>query len=127
MWEGSGGNASGVRRSNARPRVSHLGLTARWRVPTAQAQKIRDDRAMTDHEPTSPRVVASTPVLGGEDDARIRGEISSVLESDQTVLGEVFRGIQSGLTDDEIRKARGNETPNFVWNYKRTIKALLDG
>ena len=84
---------------------------------------------------TEPEVLAKTvPTFhlgaspsGEIDDAAVRAEIAAVLEADDTVLGEVYRGVRDGLTDDEIRIARGNERVNFVWNYKRTIRALLDG
>jgi hypothetical protein len=57
----------------------------------------------------------------------IRDEIAKALDADGSVLGEVFRGSRDGLSDEETRVVRGAENPNFVWNYKRTIKALLDG
>lgn len=64
-------------------------------------------------------------MVGDEDP--IRAEVSAALETDGSVLGEVYRGWRDGLSDEEMRVVRGAENPNFVWNYKRTIKALLDG
>lgn len=60
-------------------------------------------------------------------DEAIRAEIETALRTDTSVLGEVYRGTRDGLTDDEIRLQRGAENPNFIWNYRRTITALVDG
>lgn len=61
------------------------------------------------------------------DDAAIRAEIEQALAADASVLGEIYRGVRDGLSDDELRIQRGAESTNFVWNYKRTITALLEG
>ncbi len=65
--------------------------------------------------------------IGDDEEAAIRGEIEKALESDTSVLGEVYRGLGNGLSDEELRVQRGAENPNFVWNYKRTIRALVEG
>jgi hypothetical protein len=71
---------------------------------------------------------AATSEVGPlDDEERIRAEISTALAADQSVLGEVYRGVRDGLTDEQIQLNRGNERPNFVWNYKRLIRALIDG
>jgi hypothetical protein len=57
----------------------------------------------------------------------IRAEIEAVLLAEEGGLGDVWRRTQAGETPDEIRIARGVERPNFVWNYNRTARALLDG
>lgn len=59
--------------------------------------------------------------------ASVRAEIATALENDESVLGEVYRADRDGLSDEQIRAARGVENTNFVWNYKRTIRALLEG
>jgi len=65
--------------------------------------------------------------MADDEEAAVRREIERALDSDTSVLGEVYRGLSEGLSDEELRVRRGAESPNFVWNYKRTIKALLDG
>lgn len=78
--------------------------------------------------PGTPDHVA--PVEGAvadTDETPVRAEIARALESDSSVLGEVYRGSLEGMTDEQLREQRGVEYPNFVWNYKRTITALLEG
>ncbi len=55
-----------------------------------------------------------------------RSEIESILEQDQTLLGRVFRYERSGLTPHQIAAEEGNENPNFVYNYRTQLRALLD-
>ncbi len=73
------------------------------------------------------QVEAAGNALAEDEEATIRGEIEKALESDTTVLGEVYRGLRDGLSDEELRVQRGVENQNFVWNYKRTIRALIEG
>jgi T5orf172 domain len=57
----------------------------------------------------------------------VRAEIVAVIEADETGLGDVWRRTRDGQTPDEIREARGAQKPNFVWNYSRTARAIVDG
>jgi hypothetical protein len=60
-------------------------------------------------------------------DQAVRDEVASLLEVDDGLLGEVYRNVKAGMTDDAIREARGAAGVAFVWHYKRIIRALLDG
>src|SRR5215210_6888035 len=55
----------------------------------------------------------------------MRAELAGVLADDDSLLGEVYRRIEA-VRHRIIRAARGADRPNFVWNYLRTIRALLD-
>lgn len=55
----------------------------------------------------------------------VRAELESILEADESLLGEVYRRTQAGESADQIRIARGAERPNFVWGYLRTVRVLL--
>ncbi len=77
-------------------------------------------------EPSS-ELNPSSNDAANDEEAVVRAEIECFLEADDTLLGEVYRGLNSGLSDEQIRVQRGNDKPNFVWNYKRTIRALLNG
>ena len=57
----------------------------------------------------------------------IRSEIESALVSEDTHISDIWQRTKSGQTPDEIRIAYGNERPNFVWNYLRTGKAIIEG
>ena len=72
-------------------------------------------------------VEAAGNAIENDEEAAIRAEIEKALASDVTVLGEVYRGLRDGLSDEELRVQRGAENPNFVWNYRRTIRALVEG
>jgi hypothetical protein len=52
---------------------------------------------------------------------------AALLERDATALGDVYRRTRAGETPEQIQEARGTERSNFVWNYMRTVRALLDG
>ena len=65
--------------------------------------------------------------VGSKVATSIRDEIEQVLLSEDSRIADIWRRKQAGQTDDEIRIAFGNEYPNFIWNYTRTVKALLDG
>jgi hypothetical protein len=84
-----------------------------------------------DGEPEMPEVDASSsetletgPV---QPNADIRAELVSLLEADESRLGEVYRGLQRGLDAAAIAEERGVESSNFVWSQDRIVKALLDG
>jgi hypothetical protein len=85
---------------------------------------------MTDKRAIRPEgepVAALDNAFAKDEGSAIRAEIENALDSDNSVLGEVYRGLRDGMSDEELRVQRGAENPNFVWNYKRTIRALIDG
>jgi hypothetical protein len=57
----------------------------------------------------------------------IREEVEAVLMAEDSLLGDIWRRTKAGETPEEIRKSRGVDRPNFVWNYNRTSRALVDG
>ncbi|MEI6454314.1 MAG: hypothetical protein WCO31_06940, partial [Actinomycetes bacterium] len=67
------------------------------------------------------------PSADSEAELRIRDEIEKTLLSEDSKIADIWRRKKEGQTDDEIRLAFGNEYPTFIWNYMRTVKALLDG
>lgn len=64
--------------------------------------------------------------LHPHDSANTRAEIESFLAQDASVLGEVYRGLREGLHADDIAARSGTKTSNYVWNYSRIIRALLE-
>jgi hypothetical protein len=83
---------------------------------------------MTDQSGLGPAEhVDAANTLANDDEASIRAEIENALEADASVLGEVYQGLRRGLSDEDLRVQRGAQNSNFVWNYKRTLTALLDG
>jgi hypothetical protein len=62
-----------------------------------------------------------------EPNDEVRAELVAFLEADDSRLGEVYRALQRGLNAREIAAELEIATPNFVWNYERTVKALLHG
>lgn len=46
---------------------------------------------------------------------------------DESRLGEVYRALNRGLSADEIAAELEVSTSNFVWNYTKTLRALLHG
>jgi hypothetical protein len=57
----------------------------------------------------------------------VRDELVTLLEEDQSRLGEVYRALQRGLDAGAIAAELELGTSGFVWNYERVIKAVLDG
>lgn len=57
----------------------------------------------------------------------IRVELTRLIESDSTRLGDVYRGLRRGLSADAIATELGVATSNFVWNYRAIADALLSG
>jgi T5orf172 domain len=57
----------------------------------------------------------------------VYAELASFLEHDETLLGEIYRKKRDGISNDEIQKAQGAAYPNFIWNYQRQIRSLLEG
>lgn len=62
-----------------------------------------------------------------ETSSEVRHELERVLESDQTRLGQVYRGLQRGLSADAIATELSVATSNFVFNYRTVIDAFLQG
>jgi len=58
---------------------------------------------------------------------QVRSELVSFLEQDETLMGEVYRKKRDGVSNDDIQKAQGAAYPNFIWNYQRHIRSLLEG
>lgn len=57
----------------------------------------------------------------------IKLELMEILRKDPGLHGEIWRSTEAGLSDEEIQKARGASYPNFIWNYRRYTRALLEG
>ena len=57
----------------------------------------------------------------------VREELIEFLNEDETRLGQVYRGLEEGLSAEQIAKSLEIATPNFVWNYSVMVGALLDG
>ena len=53
------------------------------------------------------------------------GEVAQALNVDPTRLGQVWR--RADKKPPEIARELGNATTSFVYNYRRTIAALVDG
>lgn len=59
--------------------------------------------------------------------AAVQAELAASLETDDSRLGEVYRGLRRGLDAASIAAELEIGSSNFVWNYERATKALLDG
>ena len=57
----------------------------------------------------------------------VKAELIEILKNDAGLHGEIWRSTEAGLTDEEIQIARGASYPNFIWNYRRYTRALLEG
>ena len=57
----------------------------------------------------------------------VKKELIEVLRNDTGLHGEIWRSTEAGLTDEQIQIARGANYPNFIWNYRRYTRALLEG
>jgi hypothetical protein len=57
----------------------------------------------------------------------VRADLVSFLEQDLSRLGEVYRGLERGLSAEQIATELHVSTSNFVWNYGRILAALLEG
>lgn len=60
-------------------------------------------------------------------DSKVVAELVAFLEKDESLLGIIFRKKRDGVPNEEIQKAQGAAYPNFIWNYQRYLKALLEG
>ena len=54
-------------------------------------------------------------------------EISAALASDESRIGDVWRGKAAGKSADEIAGDLGVQTSNFVWNSERIARAIATG
>lgn len=57
----------------------------------------------------------------------VRAEIEAALLEEETTIADIWRRTLEGQSADQIRIARGNERPNFVWNYLRMGRAIIEG
>jgi hypothetical protein len=64
------------------------------------------------------------PVQPGDE---VRDELRALLMADESRLGQFYRCLEEGLDADAIAEKFEVEYPSFVWNYRRLIKALMDG
>jgi hypothetical protein len=56
----------------------------------------------------------------------VRAELAAFIEGDQSRLGQVFRGLQSGQDAYAIARELDVTSTSFVWNYDRLVRAVLD-
>ena len=59
--------------------------------------------------------------------SEVHDELIAYLETDETLYGVIYRNKRDGLSNEEIQSSRGAAYPNFIWNYQRYLKALLEG
>jgi len=59
--------------------------------------------------------------------ATVRAEFIAYLENDPALYGVIYRAKRDNKSNEEIQKSRNAAYPNFIWNYQRYIKALLEG
>lgn len=52
--------------------------------------------------------------------------VRALLETDESLMGRVYRHLEAGRTPQEIMEAEGNQTVAFVYNYRLQIDALVD-
>jgi len=57
----------------------------------------------------------------------VLSELINYLENDESLYGIIYRKKKAGVSNEEIQKAQGATYPNFIWNYQRYIRALLEG
>ena len=57
----------------------------------------------------------------------VRAELSAAIAQDRKVLGEVYPLLDRGLSDQEIARELGRNTPGFVSNNRTHVRAILDG
>jgi hypothetical protein len=55
----------------------------------------------------------------------IVNELTQYLEIEDGALGDVWRRTKAGESPKQIQEARNTAFPNFVWNYNRSVDALL--
>jgi len=54
-------------------------------------------------------------------------ELVNFLEHDDTLLGEIYRKKRDGISNEDIQRSQGAAYPNFIWNYQRQIRSILEG
>jgi len=59
--------------------------------------------------------------------ALVQAELIAYLEIDESLYGTIYRKKRDGVSNEEIQKAQGAAHPNFIWNYQRYTRALLEG
>ena len=57
----------------------------------------------------------------------MREELRAAIAQDRKVLGEVFPLLERGLSDREIAREMGRNTPGYVSNNRTHVRAILDG
>ena len=62
-----------------------------------------------------------------ESSSALQTEVAAALEVDDTVLGYVYRATRDGKSEAEMVEEQGTKYKNFVWNYRRQLRALFDG
>jgi hypothetical protein len=65
----------------------------------------------------------SGPVQPGD---AVRTELQAYLEADSSRVGEVYRLLEEGLAQDAVAERLGGGAGG-AWQYRRMVKALLDG
>ena len=71
--------------------------------------------------------MSDTPKIFSAPNPRVRAEFETFLENDTSLYGVIFRAKRDNVSHEDIQKSRGAAYPNFIWNYQRYIKALLEG
>lgn len=68
----------------------------------------------------------SLGVAWGKPSPEVSKELENYLEQDASLYGEIWRKTIQGESDEDIQRSRGAASPNFIWNYRRYTKALLE-
>ena len=58
-------------------------------------------------------------------DDSVRREIEAALASDDTLIGEIWRRTRDGQSDEAIQAWRKASYPNFIWSYRRALRAFF--
>ena len=99
------------------PAPSSIGSeTDHFHVDTGQTT------GMDDYPTDADQFADGSAVPTGE----VRSELRALLAADESRLGQVYRLLEQGLGADAVAEQLGVGTSSFVWNYRRTIRALLD-
>lgn len=90
------------------------------------------------NSPSVPTMAMSVAVQGpteqrwgmrahNEDSTSPLEELERLLETDESRVGDVYRGLAGGQSAQEIADSLNIATSRFVYNYRRRIEALLHG
>lgn len=60
-------------------------------------------------------------------DDKLQKDVVAALEVDDTILGYVYRSTRDGKSEAQMAEEQGTQYTNWVWNYRRQLKSLLDG